>query len=129
MAGFYEQLSEEDKAKVDSWSRNAKKSLHDRDIPPELFIGAQLGMYYGWEARVAFGLGYIIGIDDDGKLCKIPYTFKQAVADVKAADKVHYRRLVDNGDIIAAANISSRNSTYARNAINYSNELRKKANG
>ena len=128
--GLFEQLNEEDKAKVRSWADNAKNPRHDGDIPPELFIAAKLGYYYGWEARLTFGRGYSIGIDDDGKPIKIPYTWEEAVADVKAADKVHYRNLIDNSEIIASANLcSTRSKDYARSAIDYSNKVRKEVYG
>lgn len=125
MAGLLEQLSPEDQAKVKEWSKKAKTSVHERDIPPELFIGAKLGYYYGWEAKVAFGRGYNIGIDENGKLIKIPYTFDEAVADVRSAEKVHYRKLIENGDIIASANISSRDKSWATETIKLTNKLRK----
>lgn len=125
MAGLLEQLSPEDQAKVKEWSNKAKTSVHERDIPPELFIGAKLGYYYGWEAKVAFGRGYNIGIDENGKLVKIPYTFDEAVADVRSAEKVHYRKLIENGDIIASANISSRDKNWATETIKLTNKLRK----
>lgn len=125
MAGLLEQLSPEDQAKVKEWSKKAKTSVHERDIPPELFIGAKLGYYYGWEAKVAFGRGYNIGIDENGKLVQIPYTFDEAVADVRSAEKVHYRKLIENGDIIASANISSRDKNWATETIKLTNKLRK----
>lgn len=125
MAGLFEQLSEEDKAKVRKWSENARHSSYSRDIPPELYIGAKLGFFYGWEAKVAFGRGYNIGIDEDGKFVQIPYTFEEAVADVRAAEKVQYRKLIENADIIASANISSRDSNWAKATIEYTNKLRK----
>lgn len=125
MAGLLEKLSEEDKAKVASWGRAARNPRHEQDIPPEFFIAAKLGMYYGWEARVAFALGYIVGLDDDNKPMKIPYTFDTAVADVKAAEKVHYRRLVEDGDIKAAANIAARGDEFAKNIIDFSNKVRR----
>lgn len=125
MSGLLEQLSPEDQAKVKDWSRKARTSVHERDIPPELFIGAKLGYYYGWEAKVAFGRGYNIGIDDDGKFVKIPYTFEEAVADVRSAEKVHYRKLIESGDIIASANISSRDKNWATETIKLTNKLRK----
>lgn len=127
MAGLLEKLSPEDKAKVENWGRAAKNPRHDQDIPPEFFIAAKLGMYYGWEARVAFALGYIVGLDDENKPVKIPYTFDAAVADVKAAEKVHYRRMIDDGDIKAAASIASRGQEYAQNIIDFSNEVRRQA--
>lgn len=127
--GLFDQLNEDDKAKVRVWAENAKKPKHDGDIPPEFFIGAKLGFYYGWEARLAFGRGYTIGIDDDGKFIKIPYTFTEAVADVKAAEKVHYRNLIDNADFIASANVSSKSQGYAKSAIDYTNKIRKEVYG
>lgn len=123
--GFFEQLNASDKAKVRSWAENAKNPKHDGDIPPEFFIGAKLGFYYGWEARVAFGRGYTIGIDENGNFERIPYTFEEAVADVKAAEKVHYRTLIDNADFIASANISSSNNSYRKSAVDFSNKIRK----
>lgn len=128
MAGLFEQLSDEDKAKVRSWSRNAQSSRHERDIPPELFIGAKLGFYYGWQALIAFKLGYITTIDDEGKPLKIPYTFDDAVADVRSAEKVNYRNLIDSGDIIASANVASRDRNWATKTIEYTNKLRKEYN-
>lgn len=128
MASFYAQLSEEDKQTVQGWAEKARKSEYKRDIPPELFLAAQLGYYYGWQARVAFARGYEIGIDDDGKFVKIPYTFEDAVADVKAANKVRYRMAIDNADLIASANISSHSKEYAQSAINWANKIRKEAN-
>ena len=128
MAGLFEQLNDEDKAKVRSWSRNAQSSRHERDIPPELFIGAKLGFYYGWQALIAFKLGYITTIDDEGKPLKIPYTFDDAVADVRSAEKVNYRNLIDSGDIIASANVSSRDKNWAKKNIEYTNKLRKEYN-
>lgn len=125
MSGLLAQLSPEDQAKVKEWSRKAKNSTYERDIPPELFIGAKLGYFYGWEAKVAFARGYNIGIDDDGKLVKLPYTFDEAVADVRSAEKVHYRKLLENGDIIASANISSRDKHWAMETIKITNKLRK----
>lgn len=126
---FFDQLSDEDKAKVKGWADNAKNPKHDGDIPPELFIGAKLGFYYGWQARVAFARGYEIGIDDDGKFIKLPYTFEHAVADVKAAEKVHYRSLIDNADFIASASNSAKTRDYARSVAEYTNKVRKEVYG
>lgn len=129
MAGFFEQLSDKDKEIVKSWSKSAKTSRHERDIPAELFIGAKLGYFYGWEALIAFKLGYIIveDIRENGEkvLVKVPYTFDEAVADVRSAEKVNYRVLVDNGDIIASANVASRDKDWTRKTIEYTNKIRK----
>lgn len=129
MGSFYAELSDKDKETVKAWSERAKSSEHKRDIPPEYYIGAKLGFYYGWQALLAFKLGYVVGLDDNGKPIKIPYTFNDAVADVRSAEKVNYRQLIDNGDIIASANIASRDTTWARNTIQRTNEIRKEING
>lgn len=129
MAGLLEQLSADDQAKVKSWREQAQNPKHQGDIPPELFICAKLGFYYGWDAMLAFKLGYIIGYDDEMKPVKIPYTFDEAVADVKSAEKVNYRNIIDQGDIIASANISSRDKQWAKGVIDYSNKIRKDING
>lgn len=126
--GLFDQLSEEDKAKVRSWADRAKNPRYDTDIPPELFIGAKLGVYYGWEARLTFGRGYSIGIDDDGKFVKIPYTFEEAVADVRAAEKIQYASMINSANFNASANISARDPMSARSMIESSNKIRKEIN-
>lgn len=128
MASLYDLISEEDKKKVDRWAEERKNLKHATEIPPEYYLAAELGYYYGWEAKVAFSRGYNIGIDDYGKLIKLPYTFKEACADVKAAKKVKYRQIIDNNDIAAAANISSHDKNYARGVINFSNRMRRELN-
>ena len=123
--GLLDKLSEEDRKIVEGWAERAKKPKYETDIPPELFIGAKLGIYYGWEARLTFGRGYSIGIDDDGKLIKLPYTFEDAVADVKAAEKVYYKQMIANSDLIASANIACKSRDYASGAIKFANAVKK----
>lgn len=123
--GLLAQLSEEDQATVRGWAERAKNPKYSPDIPPELFVGAKLGIYYGWEARLTFGRGYSIGIDDDGKPIKIPYTWEMAVADVRAAEKVLYRQMINNGDILASANMACRDMNYAKSAMNFANQVKR----
>lgn len=125
MSSFYETLSQEDKATVDSWAEKARASRFKRDIPPELYMAAKLGYYYGWEALVAFKRGYILGLDDNGSEIKIPYTFEDAVADVRAGEKVRYRMQLDQADLDACATMSAHNKEYAESAISWANKIRK----
>lgn len=125
MSSFYESLSKEDKRTVDGWAEKARNSQYKRDIPYELYIKAQLGYFYGWDAMMAFARGYEIGIDDDGKYIKLPYTFEDAVADVKAAEKVHYRYAMENADFNALSGSSIQDKEYGKTVANWANEKRK----
>lgn len=123
--GLLDKLSEEDRRKVAGWAERAKKPKYDTDIPPELFIGAKLGYYYGWEAYMTYRRGYSVGLSDEGKLIKLPYTFDDAVADVMSAEKVHYKQAVNTSDLIASANISCRSKDYAMGAVKFANAMKK----
>lgn len=125
MSSFYEQLSQEDKRIVDGWVEKATTSQYKRDIPYELYIKAQLGYFYGWQAIVAFARGYEIGLDEKGNYIKLPYTLADAVADVKAAEKVHYRYSMENADFNAISNVSIQNADYGKAVANWANEKRK----
>lgn len=128
MASLYESLSEEDRQKVDKWAEERKNPKHDTDIPPEFYTIAELGFYYGWGAVESFYRGYIESKDDQGNFEKLPFPLPLAMGFVKAAQKFHYRQIIDSGDIMAAANLSSRTKTYANNVIEYANKRRKQAN-
>ena len=125
MASFYAQLSQDDKKIVDSWVEKATTSQYKRDIPPELYIKAQLGYFYGWQAIVAFARGYEIGIDDNGKYIKLPYTLEDAVADVKAAEKVHYKYAMDDADLNAISSVSVHDEKYGKAVADWANAKRK----
>ena len=129
MAGLLEQLSEEDREKVQSWTSKVKNPKHEQDIPTELFICSKLGYYYGWQAVETFMRGYIIAHDDNMKPYKAPFTLDDAIALIKGAEKVAYVNMLNNGDIQASANVSSRNSEWAKANIEYTNRLRKEYNG
>lgn len=128
MSGLLEKLNEEDREKVKSWGNQAKNPTHKTDIPPELFICAKLGFYYGWEAMKAFKLGYIVGYDEDMNPVKIPYTLDEAVADVKSAEKVNYRNLLDQSDFIGVANRCAKDNDWAMQRAKYANQIRKEIN-
>ena len=125
MSSFYATLNEEDKRTVDGWAEKARRSEYKRDIPYELYIKAQLGYFYGWQAMMAFARGYEIGVDDEGNYIKLPYTFEDAVADVKAAEKVHYRYAMESADFNALSDASIQNAEYGKAVAKWANEKRK----
>lgn len=90
MRGLYESLSAKDRAKVDSWVKARKEPQHDRDIPTEFYLMAELGFYYGWEAVRDFRRGFTLSYDAKGKQTNLSFTFEDAVAFVEAAKKVQY---------------------------------------
>lgn len=119
-------LSEEDKAKVESWKDKSLNPEHETDIPPELYQMALHGFYFGFEAIETMFRGYIDSVDlNTGEPIKIPYDLETVIALNQAARKVAYRQIVDAGDIQAIANLSSHDKGWAESAIKRTNEIRK----
>lgn len=127
MADLFSLLSPEDQQKTREWAAKRRQTKYNRDIPPELYLAAQLGYYYGWQAVVDFRRGYHIGIDVSGKKTKLSFTFAEASAFVEAAQKVHYRQMMDASKSNAAATVSSYDKEYAANNAAYVNELQDRA--
>lgn len=127
MADLFSLLSPEDQQKTREWATKRRQSKYTRDIPPELYLAAQLGYYYGWQAVVDFRRGYHVGIDAQGNKVKLAFTFAEASAFVEAAQKVHYRQMMDASKSSAAATVSSYDKDYATNNAEYVNEMAKRA--
>lgn len=119
-------MSAEDRQTMKKWATERRDSKYKRDIPPELYVAGQLGHYYGWQAVVDFLRGYMEGIDSDGAHSKLAFSFEQAVALVKAAEKVRYRIILDEGRIYAATNASTYDKKFAKDNAEYVNELASK---
>lgn len=107
MANLLDLLSEEDRAKVKTWSDRHTKRRSDFDVPPELYTLAEFGYYYGWDAVKDAMRGYIEYKDQAGKVERSPLTEDLMLALIMAAQKVYYRKTVDMGDVMFRANISS----------------------
>lgn len=87
-------------------------------IPPDIFIVAQLGYFYGWGAIETVKRGYVESfevINKDGKRIekrtKIPFTMEEASILVEAARKISYSGVVDaaRGTQIAVGSVMSKN--------------------
>lgn len=126
MADLFSLLSPEDQAKTKAWAQKRMEAKYKRDIPPNLYLAAQLGFYYGWQAVVDFRRGYHEGIDEKGNRVKIPFQFEEASAFVEAAEKVNYRQMLDQSRSTAAAQVSSNDPDYARQNAEYVNGIAEK---
>lgn len=90
MASFLEKLSKEDQDKVKLWVDRAKSPAHETDIPPELYIIAEHGFYFGFEAVKTALAGFYEAITEDGKKVIRPYTLEMVVGLNQAVRKVRY---------------------------------------
>lgn len=127
MADLFSLLTPEEQERTKKWAKARESSEYERAIPPKLYLAAQLGYYYGWQAVVDFRRGYHEGIDAKGNKTRISFTYEEAVAFVEAASKVHYRQLLDNGKINAATSVSSHDPTYAGKNAAYVNKVARSA--
>lgn len=118
MKRLTEILSPKDQAKVKQWAIDAKNPKYEQDIPPELYVAAQLGLYYGWQAVEAYRRGYYTGIDDHGTPVRYAFEFADAIALVRAAEKARYRQIVDESKIREREAILSRGKEGAKRCVN-----------
>lgn len=135
MPNLLDLMTEEDRVLVKKWAIERKNPKYKQDIPMPLYICAQLGYYYGWDAVMDYRRGYSIGYepikDKEGnstnQLQMVRYAFEleDAVGLIKAAEKVHYRLALDNGRIDAATSVSSNDKKYARANAEYVNRIAK----
>ena len=107
MANLIDLISAEDKAKVKRWADERFQPKYETDVPPEIYTMAELGYYYGWGAIEACLRGYYETSDATGKVKRVPLTPELMVALCKGAQKVKYRKALDEGEIAMAANIGS----------------------
>lgn len=127
MPNLLDLMTDEDKAAVQDMVAERTISKYKRDIPMPLFIAAQLGYYYGWDAVMDYRRGYSIGYEPilnkagnpTGELRMVRYAFQldEAVGLIEAARKVHYRLSLDDGKINAANNASCRDPKNANKTI------------
>lgn len=116
MPNLLDLMTPEDRAIVQTWTEKRQNPQYKQDIPTPLYICAQLGYYYGWQAVMDYRRGYSIGYEPvvnkagqpTGKLQKVrlAFTLEEAVGLIEAARKVHYRLKLDEGKVFAANNAS-----------------------
>jgi len=99
-------MPKEDRGKAIS---RAEKRLSKRtgQISPEMYLVAEAGYYFGWEAIVAIKRGYIEYVDKDGTTKQSLLTLEEVSSLVDAARKVWYTKVLDQSLGNMNANISS----------------------
>ena len=71
--------------------RMAGDGTYKKDkIPPLIYLLAEAGVYFGWQAIVDAKRGYTEARDEDGNLVKIPLTMEEFNGLVMAGRKFRY---------------------------------------
>lgn len=85
--------------------QRSKKGL---DISPEIYLVAEFGYYFGWDAVLAIRRGYTVEPVSGEKEV---FTLKEAHVLLEAARKVWYSKLVEqsHGNMVASASKFSQN--------------------
>lgn len=98
-------MSPEDKQKAiaKGKKRMERSKTQTLDVSPEMFVIAELGYYFGWEAVVAIKRGFITTYDEKMNLKKSTFTLEEALALIEGAKKVWYSKVIDtaHGSFIA----------------------------
>lgn len=82
---------EQEKMKAAFKKRMAGDGTYKKDkIPPLVYLLAEAGVYFGWQAIVDAKRGYTEAKDDEGKLVKIPLTMEEFNGLVMAGRKFRY---------------------------------------
>jgi len=128
MRRLTDMMTPEDRALVKKWTDEQQNSPYKRDIPLSVYIAAQLGTYFGWQAVESFIRGYFTGIDHAGRPERISFTSEDAVALIKGAKKVRYRQILDEGRIDAAMTNSVTNKSFCNQNAKIVNKIIKETN-
>lgn len=88
-----EMMTPEEQAKMRAafQKRMAGDGTYKKDkIPPLIYLLAEAGVYFGWQAIVDAKRGYTEAKDDEGNLVKIPLTMEEFNGLVMAGRKFRY---------------------------------------
>lgn len=84
-------------------------------IPPQIYLLAEAGVYFGWQAIVDARRGYTEASDDNGNLVKIPLSMEEFNGLVMAGKKFRYSDYINQarGTQTAVGSVLSKNSKQA----------------
>ena len=110
-----EQMSpeERDKMKDAFKKRMAGDGTYKREkIPPQIYLLAEAGVYFGWQAIVDARRGYTEATDDNGNIVKIPLTMEEFNGLVMAGKKFRYSDYINQarGTQTAVGSVLSKNA-------------------
>lgn len=104
---------ERDKMKEAFRKRMAGDGTYKREkIPPQIYLLAEAGVYFGWQAIVDARRGYTEAQDDAGNLIKIPLSMEEFNGLVMAGKKFRYSDYINQarGTQTAVGSVLSKNS-------------------
>lgn len=103
---------EREKMKTAFEKRMAGDGSYKRDkIPPMVYLLAEAGVYFGWQAIVDAKRGYTEATDEDGNEIKIPLTMDEFNGLVMAGRKFRYSDYINQarGTQTAVGSVLSKN--------------------
>jgi hypothetical protein len=99
---------EQEKMKAAFRKRMAGDGTYKKDkIPPLIYLLAEAGVYFGWQAIVDAKRGYTEAKDDEGNLVKIPLTMEEFNGLVMAGRKFRYSDYINQARVTRAGVSSS----------------------
>ena len=99
---------EQEKMKDAYKKRMSGDGSYKRDkIPPLIYLLAEAGVYFGWQAIVDAKRGYTEATDEDGKIVKIPLSMEEFNGLVMAGRKFRYSDYINQARGTRAGVVSS----------------------
>lgn len=103
---------EQEKMKAAFKKRMAGDGTYKKNkIPPLIYLLAEAGVYFGWQAIVDAKRGYTEAKDDEGNLVKIPLTMEEFNGLVMAGRKFRYSDYINQARGTRAGVVSSLSQT------------------
>lgn len=94
-------MSKQDREKALAKARRRLAYQKGRKISPELYMVAEFGYYFGWEALLALRRGYTVEPVSGNKEI---FTLEEAQVLLEGARKVWYSKLLEHGGMNVATN-------------------------
>lgn len=97
--------------------RMEKTKTKSHDVSPEMYLIAEMGYYFGWDAILAVKRGYIENLNAKNEIVKETFTLEEMNALVEAARKVWRTKLYEQSYGTAVAS-SSKYASNPKDAFN-----------
>ena len=112
---LFDMMTPEEKEKMDKAFKKRMQgdgTYKKEKIPPQIYLLAEAGVYFGWQAIVDARRGYTEAIDADGNPVRIPLTMEEFNGLVMAAKKFKYSDYINQarGTQTAVGSVLSKNS-------------------